>query len=258
MNESTTPGTALWQLVILGLSIYVLVILLLETLLILPPEIRRIFEVSDTVICFVFIGDFFVNLARTERKWKFLKWGWIDLVSSIPMLESFRVGRMVRIIRILRILRAFRSTKVLLTYLLAQRGRSVFACAAAISVTLVVFSSIAILNVEDAKDSNIKSAEDALWWAFATITTVGYGDKYPVTTEGRIIGVLLMTAGVGLFGTFTALVAAWFMSPQPAASQNAEAKIAAKEEPIELKLQRIETLLAEIKVSRTKGGDPKR
>ena len=258
MNKSTTPSTTLWQLVIVGLSIYVLVILLLETLLKLPPEIRKIFEISDTVICFVFIGDFFVHLARAERKWEFLKWGWIDLVSSIPMLESFRVGRMVRIIRILRILRAFRSTKVLLTYLLTQRGRSVFACAAAISVTLVLFSSIAILNAEDAKDSNIKNAEDALWWACATITTVGYGDKYPVTTEGRIIGVLLMTAGVGLFGTFTGFVAAWFMSPQQTAIQNSEAKIEAEEEQIEVKLQRIETLLAEIKATRTKSGDLKR
>ena len=52
---------------------------------------------------------------------------------------------------------------------------------------LVIFSSIAILNVETAPESNIKTAEDAIWWAFVTITTVGYGDKFPVTTEGRII-----------------------------------------------------------------------
>ena len=82
---------------------------------------------------------------------------------------------------------------------------------AIIAVLLVIFSSIAILQVEDSSESNIKTAEDALWWTYVTITTVGYGDKYPVTTEGRIIAAILMTAGVGLFGTFTAFVASWFV-----------------------------------------------
>ena len=59
----------------------------------------------------------------------------------------------------------------------------------------------------------IISPIDAIWWAYVTITTVGYGVKYPVTTEGRIIAAVLMTAGVGLFGTFTAYVASWFAQP---------------------------------------------
>jgi voltage-gated potassium channel len=77
---------------------------------------------------------------------------------------------------------------------------------------MVIFSAIAILQVEDDLNSNIKSAEDAIWWAYVTITTVGYGDKYPVTTEGRIIAAFLMTTGVGLFGTFAGFVASWFVS----------------------------------------------
>lgn len=76
---------------------------------------------------------------------------------------------------------------------------------------MVLFSSIAILQVEDSPNSNIKSAEDAIWWSYVTITTVGYGDKYPVTTEGRLIAAVLMTAGVGLFGTFTGFLASWFV-----------------------------------------------
>ena len=71
--------------------------------------------------------------------------------------------------------------------------------------------AIGILQVEKDPNSNIKTAEDALWWAYVTITTVGYGDKYPVTTEGRLIAVVLMTGGVGLFGTFTAYIASWFV-----------------------------------------------
>jgi voltage-gated potassium channel len=72
-------------------------------------------------------------------------------------------------------------------------------------------SSVAILQVEKVPESNIKTAEDAIWWAFVTTTTVGYGDKYPVTTEGRFIAVFLMATGVGLFGTFTGFLASWFV-----------------------------------------------
>lgn len=81
-----------------------------------------------------------------------------------------------------------------------------------IAVLMVIFSSIAILQVETDINSNIKTAEDAIWWSYVTITTVGYGDKFPVTTEGRLIAAILMTAGVGLFGTFTGFVASWFVS----------------------------------------------
>jgi voltage-gated potassium channel len=76
---------------------------------------------------------------------------------------------------------------------------------------MMFFSATAILNLENIPESNIKTAEDALWWAFVTTTTVGYGDKYPVTTEGRIMACILMVVGVGLFGTFTGFVANWFM-----------------------------------------------
>ena len=79
-----------------------------------------------------------------------------------------------------------------------------------------MFCSIAVLHFETDPESNIRTAEDALWWAFATITTVGYGDCYPVTWEGRLIATILMCAGVGLFGTFSAFLAAWFIGSEPA------------------------------------------
>jgi voltage-gated potassium channel len=83
-----------------------------------------------------------------------------------------------------------------------------------------VVSAISVLHFEaEISDGNIKTAEDALWWAFATITTVGYGDKYPVTLEGRFVAGVLMCVGVGLFGTFSGFFAAWFLSPGPAANE---------------------------------------
>ena len=118
---------------------------------------------------------------------------------------------MLRLVRLLRILRAFRSTKHLVQHIFRRRTQGALTAAAIIAVLMIIFSSIAILQVEQDANSNIKTAEDAVWWAYVTITTVGYGDKYPVTTEGRIIAALLMTVGVGLFGTFTAYLASWFV-----------------------------------------------
>ncbi len=215
-NSPTTEAAKLsfFQCVILILSVYVLGALFAQTVFALPPQVNLLIDRIDFAICLVFIADFFFRLYKARSKLSFLKWGWIDLVSSIPMFDFLRWGRLVRVVRILRILRAFRSTKVLLNYLFRNRAEGTFAAVAMISLVMVIFSSIAILNVENTPESNIKSPSDALWWAFATITTVGYGDRFPVTHEGRLIAALLMTAGVGLFGTFTAYVASLFMEAE--------------------------------------------
>ncbi len=197
---------------VLVLSIYVLVALLVDTLFKLPTEISRLLYYTDNTICAVFFYDFCIRFYRAENKWKFMRWGWIDLLSSIPAIEFLRAGRAIRLIRLLRILRAFRSTKHLIHHIFRNRAQGALTTVSIIAILLVIFSSIAILQVEDDPNSNIKTAEDAIWWAYVTITTVGYGDKYPITTEGRLIAGILMTAGVGLFGTFTAYVASWFVA----------------------------------------------
>lgn len=237
-NSPTTEaaGLSLFQCVILILSVYVLGALFVQTVFALPRQVDLLIERIDFAICLVFIADFFVRLYKAPSKVAFLKWGWIDLVSSIPMFDFLRWGRLVRIVRILRILRAFRSTKVLLNYLFRNRARGTFAAVAMISLVMVIFSSIAILNLENTPESNIKTPSDALWWAFATITTVGYGDRFPVTHEGRIIAAILMTAGVGLFGTFTAYVASLFM----------EAEHKKEESDIQILIQEVRLLKAQV------------
>lgn len=137
--------------------------------------------------------------------------GWIDLLSSIPMVDFLRAGRLLRLIRLLRIFRAFRSTRQLLNHIFVNKAKGSLTSVSILAVLLIIFSSIAILEVEDDPNSNIKTAEDAIWWAYTTITTIGYGDKFPLTTEGRIVAMVLMTFGVGLFGTFTAYMASIFV-----------------------------------------------
>jgi voltage-gated potassium channel len=150
--------------------------------------------------------------------------GWIDLISSIPNIDILRAGRTLRLIRLLRILRAFRSTKNLVNHIFQNKAQGALTTVSVLAVILIIFSSISVLQFETEPTSNIKTAEDALWWSYVTITTVGYGDKFPVTTGGRIIGVLLMTAGVGLFGTFTAFISSWFLKDRKVEIENDEQK----------------------------------
>ncbi|HTY88639.1 MAG TPA: ion transporter [Candidatus Acidoferrum sp.] len=201
-----------FQLVMLVLCVYVLAALFADTVFKLSPPIVSLLQKIDTLICFVFLGDFFYQLYRAERKLAFLKWGWIDFISSIPMLSLFRWGRVVRVIRIIRILRGARSVKYILRVVFRNKARGIFGTVLLVTASLLVFACIAILNVETAPESNIKTAGDALWWAMSTVTTGGNADKFPVTAAGRIIGVMLMTTGVGFFGTLTAYIASLFLN----------------------------------------------
>jgi voltage-gated potassium channel len=202
----------LLNMLVLVLSVYVLGALLIDTFFKLPPETSKLLNYIDNVVCGFFFIEFCIRFRQADNKLQFMKWGWLDLISSIPMLDFFRAGRAIRLFRLLRVIKAFRSTKNLVNHIFANKVQGAFASISTIAILLVIFSALAILQVETDPNSNIKTAEDAIWWSYVTVTTVGYGDKFPVTTEGRIIASVLMTAGVGLFGTFTAFVSSWFLA----------------------------------------------
>lgn len=215
-NNPVTEKIGFLNLLIIVLSFYVLGSLLIDTIFSLPKEVSRVLHYIDNGICVVFMIDFIVRFRKAENKWKFMKWGWIDLLASIPTIDYARAGRLFRLIRLIRVIRAFRSTRHLIRDIFENRVKGTLTSVAILAVLVLLFSSIAILEVETDPKSNIKTAEDAVWWSYVTITTVGYGDKYPVTTEGRIIAAILMTVGVGLFGTFTAYVSSWFVKDNAA------------------------------------------
>jgi voltage-gated potassium channel len=193
------------------LSIYLLGAIVVETFFTLPPEVSKLLHYIDNAVCVIFFLEFWYQFFYTRDKLKFLKWGWIDLLSSIPMVDSLRYGRMVRLIRLIRVFKAFKSINHFLSHIFENKVKGLFISVGIFATLLLIFSSIAILMVETDPNSNIKTAEDAIWWAYVTITTVGYGDKYPVTTEGRILAGILMTVGVGLFGTLTAFMSSLFL-----------------------------------------------
>jgi voltage-gated potassium channel len=211
MKKVATDKVGGLNLLVIVLSFYVLGVLVAETFFDLSIEIIVLLRDIDNVLCGFFFIEFCIRFAKAEDKLRFMRWGWIDLVASIPMTDFLHVLRVFRLIRLVRILMTFKSVRQFIDYIFKNRAQGAFTTVSVLAVLLILFSSIAILEVETAPDSNIRTAEDALWWTYVTFTTVGYGDKFPVTTEGRIVAVILMTGGIALFGTFTAFVASWFV-----------------------------------------------
>lgn len=121
-------------------------------------------------------------------------------------------------------------------YLLVHRQSSTFVAAMALTFMVVVLSSVSVLEVEKLAESNIKTAGDAVWWSLTTMTTVGYGDKFPVSTPGRIIALFPMLCGIGIFGLITSVIAAWFLKP-------AEEEQSREMEEVLVRLERMERLL---------------
>lgn len=197
---------------ILSLSVIAIVMMAIETIL-KPDEItRQVLRIADDAVCVIFLADFSILFFRAKNKFKYLiNWGWLDLLSSIPVLNSMRWGRAVRIMRIFRVLRGVKSAKLIMQLIAEKRSQSIALAAGLMIILLIIVSSISVLQFEMDANSPIHTAEDAIWWSIVTIATVGYGDLAPVTVEGRMIAIVLMVAGVGLFGTISGLVAAWFI-----------------------------------------------
>lgn len=204
-----------YDLATLALSAFVLVALASETFLPLSPNVRAVLGYADFVVCVMFMSDFVIRLKTAPDRRKYL-WqsGWLDFVSSIPMFPALRLGRLGRVFRVFKVLRGARSARNLTQYLAKRRVDSTVSIMFVSAFMLVIIASIAVLQFEgEQNDANIRTPEDAVWWAYATVTTVGYGDRFPVTTEGRLVGAVLMIAGIGVYGVIAGSVAAWFVGP---------------------------------------------
>jgi voltage-gated potassium channel len=211
MTDSPAAEIGPFQVVVLVLSVFVLIVLGVELVVPFDPEVDRLIGFIDTAICGVLLLDFGVRFRRAESKLAFMKWGWIDLLASVPAVDIFRLGRALRVLRVLRILRAMRSLRAFLSMVFKRRSTGGLATAATVAFLALSLASLAILVVERKAGGNITTASDALWWALTTVTTVGYGDRFPVTDLGRAVAAMLMLVGVGLFGTLSGAVASVFL-----------------------------------------------
>jgi ion transport protein len=187
--------------------------------------------VMNAILSVVFLADFTYRLltAPSKSHYFFRMFGWADLLASLPF-QQVKILRVFRLVRVFRLLRAY-GVKNITRSLLQDRAGSALLTLLLMGTLVLEFGSLAILNVEqDAPGANITTASDALWYTIVTISTVGYGDRYPVTNDGRVIGSLIIVVGVGIFGTFTGYLANLFLAPSkaPVAPQTEPARDSAQ------------------------------
>ena len=207
--DNQTAQPSVWQHFMLVLSVFSLLLIAVQTFFAFPEKTDELLYFIDYIFCGVFFIDFLWQLAQSKPRLAYLKWGWLDLISSLPMLPIFRVARLARIVRIIRVLRGVRASKHLLSFILLHRAKSTFGAVVFGSFILLLVATIAIMSLEPSL-----TPRDAFWWCLFTLITGEYGDFYPASTEGRIITTALMTAGVAIFGTFTATVASFFLEQE--------------------------------------------
>lgn len=224
-------------LTILSLAIMVAIVLPLDSATI------RLLQVYDNLICLIFLADFAVNLKRapTPRSYFIGDRGWLDLLGSIPTLGLLRYASLLRLARLSRLARLTKLTRSknkhqLIDDVMHNRSQyAVFITLSAAMVVMTVCSTLVLQAESRSADANITTGGDALWWAMVTITTVGYGDTFPVTTIGRIVGALVMIAGVGIIASLASILTSVISpSPSQAATPRSEERVlnSQREQPV--------------------------
>ena len=180
------------------------------------PNIHIAATAINWVVWLAFCGEFILRLFVAPNRAAFARASWFDIliiVLSPPfgVPEALQGIRAVRALRLLRLVRALAFLSIGLRASRRALAHRKFHYVLVITAAITLLGAAALHVVERGQNEALTSFGDALWWAISTTTTVGYGDIYPRTAEGRLIAVLLMVTGIGLIGVFTATVASLFM-----------------------------------------------
>ena len=177
-------------------------------------ELAQMLDKFDYAICGIFLLDFVRSLVTSDRKLRYLfTWGLFDLVSAIPTVGPFRYLKIASAIRVIRVVRSLR---ILMQVVHRDRPAAAIGLLVLIGMSAFVGICIGVLHFErDAVGSTIKTGDDVVWWAIVTVSTVGYGDEYPVTENGRLLAACLMVVGIGAFAASPTALGVFFKRIQP-------------------------------------------
>ena len=191
------------------LALLMVPILLGPVALDLSPRVERVLLTLDWLIWGVFAAELLVRLYLAPARRAYLVSHWFDvLIVVLPFLRALRSARALQLLRAARVLAyLFRGSHTARAILARQGVQGLLV----IGLAALVVAAVAAAIAERGADGPIDGFDTAVWWAFTTVTTVGYGDAYPVTAIGRGVATVLMLVGVGLFGLLTANVAAHFV-----------------------------------------------
>jgi len=202
------------QIIILIIVILSILTVTIDFVMELSAPQRNAVYTIDFIICVMLALEFTYRLKTSENPVNFLKKNWYEILALIPAyafslleLQAFTIParslRFIRAFRLIKLLRAgilyvrvFRFLKVIWAFVVESKILYLLT----LTFSIILTSSIAVYGFEHSvPTSPVKSMFDALWWAITTLTTVGYGDIVPVTFEGRVIGIILMTFGIGIW-----------------------------------------------------------
>ena len=246
-NELKSIGYEIFIGILSILSIVNLVLLYAAQ----DESLDTVLRAMNALFSMIFVADFLFRIftAPSAGAYFFKHFGWADLLASVP-LAQFKILRVFRLARVYRLLRDVGIHTVGRALLKDRAGSSLYILLI-MGIFVLEFGSLAVLSVEqNAPGANITSASDSLWYTIVTISTVGYGDQYPVTDAGRMIGTGIIVVGVGIFGTFTGYLANFFLSPKKKDSVppgKADDTSPATVERLRLSLEESEAKLAEIR-----------
>lgn len=182
--------------------------------------ILYVISAIDGIISFFFLIDFIRNIVKADSKKRyfFKEYGWADFLASLP-LPQFKILRIFRLIKAYHLIRIAGGREIIRDFIKNRASGALYLILFLI-IVLLEFGSIAVLKAEGGNpNANITSSSDALWWVYVTITTVGYGDRYPTTGVGRLVGMVVMLVGVGLFAVVTGFLANKFLPTESDSSE---------------------------------------
>lgn len=201
-----------WEIFVLGVAVLSIINLFLAILL-RDPDLDQVIAITDGMMIVIFVLDFLrrLRVADDDRAYLFKGYGWLDLISIIPLL---RIARILRVFRVVRVVGRMGGPEAAIRTFFANRATGGLLLVFLIAIVVLEYGSLAVLWAEEgAEGANIETAVDAVWYVVVTMSTVGYGDQFPVTDLGRWFGTLVIIVGVGVFGTLTGFLANAFLSP---------------------------------------------
>src|SRR3954447_6173593 len=194
-------------------------------------------DVALTAVWVLLGADYLVRLALARRRLRFVRRHLLDLlILVVPMFRPLRALRVVTVLGVLN--RQLRDD---------FRGRVAVYVGATVGLVGFV-AALAVLEAErGAPDASITTFGEAVWWTITTVSTVGYGDRYPVTVEGRIVAATLMVAGIALLGVVTASIAAWFVENVRRAGEQVSEEVEEVSADVEATQVQLADVLAELR-----------
>jgi voltage-gated potassium channel len=180
-------------------------------------ELTPALEAANLALTVVFAIEFATRLAASYDRRRYLRGHWIDVLALIPVARGLRVARLARLLRLVRVFAGVFRAADRLTELANHRGLAQLLVA---WLAVMVICCFGFYLVEREANPLLTSPFDALWWGISTLTTVGYGDIYQYTAEGRIAASALMLLGIGLFSAVTAIVTSFLLADNRSTSAN--------------------------------------